>query len=109
MSNIIRRTDAVDMDTIIKEYIREMQLAAGLDNQLVCEAWNKVSGAGNYTLGCRFSKGKLYVSVSTSVVRSRLFLRKKAILDEMNGILSGNSMFSGSKDGMPPVTDIILK
>ena len=48
MSKIIDRADAVQMDHLVKGFIREMQIAAGLDSQLVREAWDKASGAGAY-------------------------------------------------------------
>lgn len=109
MSKIIDRADAVQMDHLVKGFIREMQIAAGLDSQLVREAWDKASGARAYTLGCSYRNGRLYVSISTSVQRSRLLLQKRSIMNEINRILSYDSLFTGKADGTPPVTDIIMK
>ena len=107
--SIIRRTDAVSMDTLVREYIRDMKIAAGLDSQLAREAWDRASGAGRYTLGCSLRGGRLYVTLSSSVQRSRLSLQKQGIMDEINRILGGNALFSGNAERDIPVRDIIMK
>ena len=45
MANGIRRKDAVGMQELISQYIREMKIASGINRQRVTEAWEKVSGA----------------------------------------------------------------
>ena len=105
----IRRKQETAMDVLIEEYIREMKLAAGLDRQRVSEAWDMASGAGRYTLGREFRNGKLTVTVSSSVIRSRLYLQKDVILRKLNGILAEDSLFSGIGEASAPVRDIILK
>ena len=107
--SIIRKADAVQMDTLVREFIREMKIASGLDVQIVREAWDKASGAGRHTLGCTFHNGKLTVRLSSSVLRTRLAMQKDGIADEINRILDGNSLFTGRRDGTAPVKEIILR
>ena len=49
----IRKHDAVAMEELVTQFIREMKLASGLEKQRAAEAWNVVSGAGRYTLDVR--------------------------------------------------------
>lgn len=107
--SIIRKADAVQMDTLVREFIREMKIASGLDVQIVREAWDKASGAGKHTLGCTFRNGKLTVRLSSSVIRTRLAMQKDGIADEMNRILVADSIFTGCGDGPAPVREIILR
>lgn len=101
--------EAATMDNIVRQYISEMGLAPGLVNFKVCEAWDKVSGAGQYTLRRSFSKGKLYVSLSSSAVRSQLYFQKETIIGEINRSLSEVSIIPGFRDDTGIVKDIILK
>ena len=50
MGNGIRRKEAVGMEALIADYIKEMKLEAGLNRQRVFEAWDTVSGAAAYTV-----------------------------------------------------------
>lgn len=101
--------DAATMDNLVRQYITEMGLARGLVNLKVCEAWDKVSGAGQFTLRRSFSKGKLYVSLSSSAVRSQLYFQKETIIGEINRSLSEDSIIPGFQDDTGIVKDIILK
>ena len=74
--NRFRRQEAVGMDALVKEFIREMHLSAGLNRQRIEEAWSKVSGAGMYTLDLRYDKGVLYCTINSSMVRNQLYFQK---------------------------------
>ena len=43
--NRIGRKDALGMQELISQYIREMKLASGFNRQRIFEAWDVVSGA----------------------------------------------------------------
>ena len=72
-TNRMRRQNAVGMDELVKEFIREMRLSAGLNRQRIEEAWSKGSGAGMYTLDLRYDKGVLYCTINSSMVRNQLY------------------------------------
>lgn len=96
------------MDRLISEYVKEMKLVNGLNRQRIFAAWDKASGAGRQTTGRYIRDGVLYCSISSSMLRTRLFYNRAAILDRMNAILSEDSMFAGT-DGRQPLKDIVLK
>lgn len=104
---MLRRDEAVTMDTLISQYIRDMELASGLNGQRASEAWDKASKAGKYTLSRSLRDGKLYVRLSSSAVRSQLYMQKEALIEEINRILAEDSLFSVEK-GEVPVKDIIM-
>ena len=41
--NRLRRKDAVGMERLVKDFIREMRLSSGLDRQRAHEAWVQVN------------------------------------------------------------------
>ncbi|MDE5889764.1 MAG: DUF721 domain-containing protein [Bacteroidales bacterium] len=104
----LRRQEAVSMDVLIKAFIRSMKLTSGINTQRVFAAWDEVSGAGRYTVNRYFRNGILHCSMSSSVVRSHIYLQKDIILQKMNEFLIADEMFDHNGKAMP-VKDIILK
>ena len=92
-TNKMRRQEAVGMDELVKEVIRQMRLSSGLNRQHIEEAWNEVSGASKYTLGVNYADGTLYCSLSSSIVRNQLYFQKDFILKEINDSLRKDEMF----------------
>lgn len=62
----IHRKEAVSMDELVKQYIRSMKLAAGLNTQRIFAAWDACSGAGSSLSGAFSVTGN---STSPSVHR----------------------------------------
>jgi hypothetical protein len=108
-NNVLRRQEAVGMDELVARFVREMKLSSGLDRQRVAQAWNSVSGAARYTLGVTFERGVLTCSISSSVVRSRLYMQREAIARRMNEVLEKDELFGPQADGRPLVRTIILR
>ena len=107
--NRIGRKDAQGMEELISQYIREMKLAAGLGRQHVYDAWMWVSGASAYTVDLTFRNGVLYCTLSSSVVRNRLYFRKAELLRMLNECLEKDPvMMSGDNPGTM-VRDLILR
>ncbi len=92
--NGLRRQEAVGMDTLVDQFIRDMKLASGLKKQRAEEAWNSVSGAGQYTLEVSLSKGNMICTLNSSVVRSQLHTQKTLLLYSLNEYLKGDELFS---------------
>jgi hypothetical protein len=92
-SNKMRRQEAVGMDVLVKQFIREMRLSAGLNRERIEEAWNAVSGASRYTLGVNFLDSTLYCTLSSSIVRNQLYFQKDFILKGVNEYLKKDELF----------------
>jgi hypothetical protein len=106
--NRLRRKDAVGMERLVKDFIREMRLSSGLDRQRAHEAWVEVSGAGKYTLDVSLDRGILYVSMSSSMARNQLYFQRDVLLQKVNEYLEKDELFIGTP-GMPAVKSIVLK
>ena len=92
-ANKMRRQDAVGMDELVKQFIQEMRLASGLNQQRIAEVWNEVSGASRYTLGVNFADGTLYCTLSSSIVRNQLYFQKDFLLSGINEALQKDELF----------------
>lgn len=106
--NKLRRKEAVGMEVLIEQYIREMKLASGLNRQRVSEAWDAVSGAARYTVDRFFRDGVLYCTIGSSVVRNQLYFQRTYLIDKINEYLEKDGSFIKETPG-PPVKNIVLK
>ena len=97
------------MQDLVQMYIKSMKLSSGLNRQRIYEAWNDASGAQKYTLKRYFRDGRLYITVSSSVIRNQLYFQKSVLLEKMNGFLKNDELFT--KDGLPEpyISELILK
>lgn len=109
MADGIRRKEAVGMQELVSQYIREMKIASGINRQRVTEAWNVVSGASRYTLDVSFDRGVAYCVISSSVVRNQLYFQKDAILQKMNEFLAEDDLFVKGAKGGPAIKTLVLK
>ena len=103
------RKEAVGMEELISQYIRSMKLSSGLNRQRVFAAWNEVSGAAAYTVSQLFKNGVLYCSISSSMVRNRLYFMKDDLVKLINDRLLEDELFTPNPDGKDYVKDIVLK
>lgn len=93
--NRLRRHDAVGMDELVSQFIREMKLSSGLDKVRAADAWNAVSGAGRYTLGVRYEGGVMTCMLSSSVVRNQLYFQRDELVRRLNEYFAENPLCSG--------------
>ena len=105
----IHRKEAVSMDEVVKQYIRSMKIAAGLNTQRIFAAWNACSGAGEFTLKRFFRDGKLYITLGSSVIRSQLYFQKDILIEKMNRFLSQDSLFTEDNHAVGYIKELILK
>ena len=89
----LSRKNAVTMEEVVKEYVRSMKIAAGLNEQLIFNAWDAVSGVAQYTVSRYLRNGILYCSRSSSVVRSRLFPHRDELVEKINAYLREDELF----------------
>ena len=105
----IHRKEAVSMDEVVKQYIRSMKLAAGLNTQRIFAAWDACSGAGEFTLKRYFRDGKLYITLSSSVVREQLRFQKDDLVEKMNHFLSQDTLFTEDNRTVNYIQELRLK
>ncbi len=91
--NGLRRQEAVGMDKLVDQFIRKMKLSSGLKKQRAADAWNKVSGAGMYTLEVNLNRGVMTCTLKSSVVRNQLFLQREALVQALNDELMKDELF----------------
>lgn len=97
------------MGALVPMFIKAMRLDAGLNTTLVLKAWDEASGASAYTLNKFFRDGRLFVTVSSSMVRSHLEFQKADIVASINRILENDPLFSNGCAKAGFVKEIILK
>ena len=107
--NGLRRQDAVGMEELVNQFIREMKLSAGLGRQRACEAWTTVSGAGRYTLDVNFERGVMTCVISSSVVRNQLYFQRAELLRRLNEHLASDELLSSANNGGDIVKTLILR
>lgn len=105
----IHRKEAVTMEEVVSAYIKQMKIAAGLNTQRIYEAWDACSGAGPYTLKRFFRGGKLFITLSSSVIRNQLLFQKDAIVEKMNQHLSQDPLFTQDNNTVGYIQTLILK
>lgn len=103
------RKTALSVGDAIKDFLKQYKLASGMNTQLIFKAWDEASGAGKYTLKKYFREGKLYITLSSSVVRTQLSFQKDILKDRINGILSSEELFTGDGSTGDFVKELILK
>ncbi len=105
----ISRKSAQPLSEIIRQYLDSRGLSRGISTQLVFSAWDNASGAGPYTVRRFFRDGRLYVTLSSSVVRSQLGFQRDALVDKMNALLDSDELFPGKVPGGKYIKELILK
>lgn len=105
----IARKQAISMGELIPLYIKSMKLASGLNTQRIFAAWDEASGAAPYTLKRFFRDGKLYITLSSSVVRNQLSFQNAALVAKINSILSRDELFVRDDPRVSFVRELILK
>jgi hypothetical protein len=105
----IHRKEAISMDQVVSNYIKQMKLAAGLNTQRIFEAWNACSGAGPFTLKRYYRGGKLYITLSSSVYRNQLLFQKQELIRKMNAWLEGDPLFTADNRSAGFIQELILK
>lgn len=105
----IHRKEAVGMDQIVRQYIKSMKLAAGLNTQRIFAAWDACSGAGPFTLKRFFRSGKLYITLSSSVIRNQLYFQRDVLIEKMNAFLSEDDLFTADNRTVSYIRELILQ
>ncbi len=105
----LHRKRALSMEEVVQQYIKSMKLAVGLNTQRIFEAWDVCSGAGPFTLKRFFRDGKLYITLSSSVIRNQLSFQKEALIEKMNAFLAEDKLFTSDNRTVGFIRELILK
>lgn len=103
------RKEALSMEEVVARYIKSMKLAAGLNTHRIYEAWDACSGAARFTLKRFYKSGKLYITLSSSVVRNQLYFQRDLLIEKMNAHLSGDPLFTPDNRSVSFIQELILK
>jgi len=105
----LHRKEAISMDQVVDQFIKQMKLAAGLNTQRIFAAWDACSGAGPFTLKRFYRGGKLYITLSSSVIRNQLSFQREALIEKMNAFLAEDALFTTDNRTVGFVRELILK
>ncbi|MBE6233002.1 MAG: DUF721 domain-containing protein [Bacteroidales bacterium] len=108
-SNRMRRKEAVGMEALVQEFIKDMKISHGLNRQRAASVWNEVSGASRYTLNVWLDKGIMTCTISSSVVRNQLYFQRDALLKALNEHLAEDELFVHDAEDGPVIKNLILK
>ena len=103
------RKEAIPMGDLIPLFVRSRGLSPGLNTQRIFAAWDEVSGVKDFTLRRFYREGKLFVTLSSSMVRTHFELQKESILRSLNDFLQKDKLFDQNCAKVGLVKEIILK
>ena len=103
------RKEAIPVGDLLGAFVRSSGLSAGLNTRRVFAAWDEVSGAKDFTLRKFYRDGRLFVSLSSSMVRSHLEFQKDSILRAVNDYLKNDNLFDKACSKVGLVKEIILR
>lgn len=83
----IERQETRPFSDLLGLFVAVNRLGPGLYRKAVFKAWDEASGAAVYTSGRFLRDGILYITLSSSVVRSQLMFQKDFILLKINELL----------------------
>ena len=107
--NRMERKYPIPVRQAIQEWLVTEGLGPAYNAQRIVKAWNEVSGMERYTGNVWFKDGILHVTLTSSVVRSRLSLMCPQLAERINEALFQNEMFIRGKAFTRYVNHIILK
>lgn len=81
-----RHGEHISLGEVLKDFIEANRLQKGLDKVSAKDAWQEVMGdtIGKYTTNIKLERDKLYVELSSSVLREELSYGKEKIIKLLN-------------------------
>lgn len=81
-----RHGEEVSIKDVLKSFVSENKLDKGLQQVQVVDAWKNLMGPAivKYTNSVKLNRNKLYVELSSSVLREELSYGKQKIITLMN-------------------------
>ena len=96
----MRRRNSEKLSDILGQVLKQNHLDEKLYETRVLKSWSVVLGENvmNYTSNLYFSKKRLYVTLTSSVLRQELFLTREEIRNSLNNYV-----------GFPVVKEIVFQ
>lgn len=107
--NRMPRKSAIEMKELMHQYIKVMGLSSYINRQCIFAAWDKVSGASQFTLNQFVKDGILYCNISSSMVRNQLYFQRDSLVRKINEELEKDEMFIREDKFVSFVKSIILR
>lgn len=108
MSRIARK-EALPLAQVFKEMMKQSRLGASHNTRRIFLAWNAASGAEEFTIRRFFRDGTLYITLSSSVIRTQLYMQKDYLLRRINELLAEDDLLIESDTLPGEVKELILK
>lgn len=105
----IERKNAQTLEDALMQMLKDARISSGHNTRRIFEAWDGASGAAQYTTRRFFRDGKLYITLSSSVARSQLYMQRNLLIEKMNALLRADSMFIQDDPNVSFVKELILK
>ncbi|MBR6001731.1 MAG: DUF721 domain-containing protein [Bacteroidales bacterium] len=105
----LERKEPQSIGSVIPVYLRSLNLTSAMNTRRIFKAWEEASGVGKWTLKLFFRGGTLYVTLSSSVLRSRLAYETDVLVEKINEILRADPLFTKSDRFVGMVEKIVLK
>lgn len=105
----IHRKEALSIAQAIRLWMKSEHLGATFNTRRIFNAWDRVSGAADYTLKRYFRDGTLHITLSSSVVRSQLSFQKEALIEKLNRTLEQDELFDPENQTVSRVRELKLK
>jgi len=100
---------AQPLSSFVGEFLKSSRLSTGMNTHLIYSAWDDVTGVGDYTLKRFLKEGKLFVTMSSSVVASQLVMQRDIIVQRINEKLAENPLFTRDDPNVGYVKEVIIK
>ncbi|MBR4842726.1 MAG: DUF721 domain-containing protein [Bacteroidaceae bacterium] len=96
----MKRTDSEKVGNVILQYLRENGLETPLNEHRIIRAWGEVLGPSisSYTKDLRIYNQVLFATITSSVVRNELMMRRTDLVKRLN-----------SHVGAQVITQIVLR
>ena len=109
MASLISKKKAESMQDLIQVWLKANHIKLQVDTHRIFNAWDEVTGTGAYTIRRFYRDGHLYVTMTSSLVRSQLLMRKSDILAEMNRRLCCDPLFCTRDKEMTVVKELTIR
>lgn len=105
----LERKDPSPMLDLVPMFLKLSGMTQVVNENLILTAWDRVTGAGPYTLKKYLKEGTLVCHISSSVVRNQLYFQKDEIVAAINAEVASDPVNAGNASGRKYLKAIILK
>lgn len=105
----LERKDPSPMSELVPMFLKLSGMTSAVNENLILSAWDRVTGAGSYTLKKYVRDGTLVCHISSSVVRNQLYFQKEEIAASINAEVASDPVNAGNPGSRKYLKGMILK